>query len=136
MKKRREVFAGSDSRRIAASLSCSLDDEESVSPDESGGMADMSQTSMPCASPNFGLKYQCETTPIVWKPAACSRSASMTFCGKYVSKCAPSRKVSLGYLPIIVGPMLLPVYEAIEYACSKTAPLAASASRFGETGRS
>src|ERR1019366_1234348 len=110
MKKRREMLAGSDSRRIAASLRASLEYDESVSPAESGGMADMSQTSMPWASPYLGLKYQWDTTPMVWKPALCRRSARKTFLSKYQSKCAPSRKVSLGYRPIMVGPMLLPVY--------------------------
>ena len=42
--------------------------------------------------------------------------------------------VSLGYLPISIGPTLLPVYDAIEYARSKTVAFSASLSRFGDVG--
>ncbi len=99
---------------MAASVSPGLVTDESTSPPDDGGIADMSQTSMPCDRPYLGLKYQCDATPIVRKPALRRRSARKTFSGAYVSKCAASRSVSLGYFPMSVGPRLLPVYDAIE----------------------
>ena len=55
-----------------------------------------------------------------------------TFCSKYVLKWENSVNVSLGYFPMSIGPTALPVYDAIEYALSKTVPFSASLSRFGE----
>src|SRR5215467_9169373 len=115
MKKRPCVFSSWERSLIAVSVTAALVMLLLVSLCGPFGIADVSQVSMPCESPLHGRKYQCEGTPIVWMPAFWKRSAMKTFPARYVLKCAPLRTVSLGYLPISMGAMLFPVYEAIAY---------------------